>query len=144
MDRTDCRSLSRPAGRCLQLVRPIRGKGGGSERRLMVGFGAILRCKYEAFQHWLLWLPSFFSLQINPIMNVIMMIPTKTLAPKIIHKHNFWGWDPWPLPPGEHLHHEDSRMKVVRRPLFLLSNHNGTMWWSSSHAKTNTYEKSKF
>ena len=35
------------------------------------------------------FLLALFSLQINPIMNVIMMIPTKTIAPTIIHKHNF-------------------------------------------------------
>ena len=35
------------------------------------------------------------------------MIPTKTLTPKIIHKHNFIGCDPWSLPPGDDLHHGD-------------------------------------
>ena len=48
------------------------------------------------------FLHAWFSLQINPIMNVIMMMPTKTLAPKIIHKHNFCGCDTWPLPRGAH------------------------------------------
>ena len=54
-------------------------------------------------------------------MNVIMMIPTITVAPKIIHKHNSRGCDPWPLAPGGHLDHEDSHnMKVVRRPLLTF------------------------
>ena len=35
------------------------------------------------------FLRALFSLQINPVMNVIVMIPTKTLAQKIIHKHHF-------------------------------------------------------
>ena len=49
------------------------------------------------------FLHALFSLQINPIMNIIMMIPTKTLAPKISHKHHS-------LPPGDSLHHGDCRL----------------------------------
>ena len=41
----------------------------------------------------------------EPKFPVITMIPTKTLTPKIIHKHNFIGCDPWSLPTGDHLHH---------------------------------------
>ena len=141
-----------------------KGRGRGSERGLiLISSLALIRSpgkKYITdigrYILWLFWdvntkhfsadyygiLHAFLSLQINQIINVIMMIPIKTHAPKTIHKHNLWGWDPWPLHPGDHLHHEDSRMKVARRQLLLWSNHNGTMWWRSSHAKTNTFENS--
>ena len=142
-------SVCRPAGRCLQLVQPIRGKGmdkrglislsnrttdilqtkcmqarrkvfaigaansGEGDGQKGVNFtiitcadpvpgkklhnrhqeahlGAILRCVrsilallYYSFLH------ALFLLQINPILNVIMMIPTKTLAPKMMHQHHF-------------------------------------------------------
>ncbi len=65
-------------------------------------FWEYLSCRptYEAFYRCYI-MASFMhlSLQINPIMIVIMMISTKTLAPKIIQKHHLWGCDPWPLPP---------------------------------------------
>ena len=67
----------RPAGRCLQLVRPIRGRAGRKG-----GYYHHVQTKFP----------------------VITMIPTKTLTPKIIHKHNFIGCNPWSLPPGDHLH----------------------------------------
>ena len=60
-----------------------------------------------------IWLPYvLFSLQINPIINIIMMIPSKTLAPKkkftnIISEDAIHGHA---LPPGDHLHHGDSRL----------------------------------
>ena len=75
---------NRPAGRCLQLVRPI---GGG--RR--VGKGVIIITCADPVH--------------GKKFPVITMIPTKTLTAKIIHKHNFIGCDTWSLPPGDHLHH---------------------------------------
>ena len=64
-------------------------------------------------------------------MNGIMMIPTKTLAPKKIHKHHFRGYDPWPLPPGDHLHHGDCGLiyegDATTIANMVLSNHNGTI-----------------
>ena len=80
--------LYRPAGRCLQLVRPIGGKAGRNGdyhhhvRWRSGAIRSILELLY-GFRHTL------FLLQINPIMNVIMMVPNKTLAPKMIHKHHF-------------------------------------------------------
>ena len=77
--------------------------------------GAILSCAYEEV---------FFSLQINPIMNVIMMIPTKTIAPKIILFTNIISEDAihaWSLPVDDHLMGIVVYfMKMVRRPLLTF------------------------
>ena len=75
--------LNRPAGRCLQLVRPIRGRAGRKVCFIITGADPVHGKKFP----------------------VITMIPTKTLTPKIIHKHNFIGCDPLSMPPGDHLHH---------------------------------------
>ena len=110
----------------LSLVRPIRGqacrKGGYYHYVLLSGarkkFLKTSGSRYVLGLFWAVWsvlellygfLRALFSLQINPIMNVIMMIPTKTIAPKIIHKHHLWGCYPRPLPAGDNLHHGDCR-----------------------------------
>ena len=76
--------------------------------------GPILSCNIrplhtKRFKIALLYgfIRALFSLQINQIMNVTMMIPTKTIAPTIIH---FRGCDPLTLTADDHLHQGNFRL----------------------------------